>query len=287
MTFLKNSYWHIVCIAAYIFSSQKVLAQTNSFLETEAISRFWGGGLFLLFCLMGTSIFLLYKKQRKLLQEQSKYKMVAINQATLAYQMDQHFAFNTLNSIQRLILEKQTLIAMQYIAQFGKLIRSTLHQAKNNYLTIEEEISNLELYLQMELLRTKERFTYGIEVGQEVDSYNIEVPTGLIQPLVEQAIWQGLIPAEGKGLIRIAFHIRSGYVHCEIEDDGIIHTPLIPRQKKHIASSISRGILLLEERIKTLNLGSKASIELESRNSTETEAQKNLIRLKIPILRYQ
>lgn len=214
--------------------------------------------------------------------------MLAINQDTLAYQVDQHFAFNTLNSIQRLILENQSLMAMQYIAQFGKLIRSTLYQTKNEYLTLEEEIHNLELYLKMELLRTKERFSYKIEVGHEVDIYNRELPTGLIQPLVEQSIWYGLIPTKERGEIRIRFYKAKTYLLCEIEDNGAKHTPLFPELKRKKSHPTSQGILLFKQRLEALNQGSKFPIRLESEAYDQySEAPKNLIRLKIPILRYQ
>lgn len=156
MDFFKKSYWHIFFITAYVLFSQKALAQSSPFPHIDVLHRFGGGGILLTFCLLLLGIFLLYKKQRKLIREQTRYKLLAISQETLAYQMDQYFTFNTLNSIQRIILEKHPHLAVRYIAQLGKLIRNTLHHAKINQLSIEEHLINLSKIVEYKRIKKDE-----------------------------------------------------------------------------------------------------------------------------------
>lgn len=286
--FSKNTYWRIASIIVFLFYSEKTLAKETLFPHIEQLGWYWEGGTLLLLCFMGIVILFLYKKQQKLLRQQEKYRMASISQEALAYQMDQHFAFNTLNSIQRLILENNPQSATRYIAQFGKLIRNTLYQAQKNYLSIEEEIKSLELYLELELLRTKGRFQYTIDISPGLDKYNTEVPTGIFQPLLEYAIWYGLMPGKEKGQVYIRFFAKGAQLFCEIEDNGVNRPPIFLAQKDAKIPFLPKGIILLNRRLENFKQMTGESIQIEiSASEEDSSHKKNLVRLKIPILRDQ
>ena len=139
----------------------------------------------------------------------------------LQTQMNPHFIFNALNSIKRLILDNENRNASRYLSKFAQMIRLTLNHSKETFVTLQETIEYLNAYLEMEQLRFGSSFTYQIEVLGKPDEEDIDIPTLMIQPLVENAIWHGLMHREGEKRIMIRFLITDDWVTCTIEDNGI------------------------------------------------------------------
>lgn len=205
------------------------------------------------------SIFVRFRRSRAREREILYHRMASIQQQALSAQMDHHFTFNALNSIQRFITENDKASSLYYISKFGKLIRRFLDQARKNEHPIEDEITTLELYLSLESLRAKHSFAYRFEVDPELDPFNTDIPTSLLQPLVENAIWHGLVPRnDSDGLLLISFALHEHNLVLTVEDNGVGKKHQKSSRKKHE----SKGMLIIRERLETLETITGQSLPL-------------------------
>ena len=148
-------------------------------------------------------------------------KISEITQANLRQQMNPHFIFNTLNSIQYYMYQHDKLATNNYLTKFSSLMRKVLENSQHTSITLHDELDALNLYLELECIRFKSKFDYQINVDEEIDTILFKVPTMLIQPFVENSICHGLMPGEKKGFIKIDLKLEKDYISCTIEDNGI------------------------------------------------------------------
>lgn len=169
----------------------------------------------------------------------------------LQAQMNPHFIFNALNSIKRMVLDNETRNASRYLSRFAQMIRLTLNHSKETFVTLQETIEYLHAYLEMEQLRFGSSFSYIIQTTGITDEEEINIPTLMIQPLVENAIWHGLMPKNGDKKITIQFEQAMDMVTCTIGDNGIGigESEKIKRTNKQP----SVGLGNLRNRIKIMN----------------------------------
>src|SRR6476619_5515336 len=139
----------------------------------------------------------------------------------LRAQMNPHFIFNSLNSINRFILQNNKAEATEYLTKFSKLIRMILNCSANATVSLAEDLEALQLYLELECLRFDNEFIYKITCDPELDTDFIRVPPMLLQPFVENAIWHGLMNKEGEGHLWININQEDSALICTITDDGI------------------------------------------------------------------
>ncbi|NBC58924.1 MAG: tetratricopeptide repeat protein [Bacteroidetes bacterium] len=140
----------------------------------------------------------------------------------LKAQMNPHFIFNVLNSIQEFIVLNKKDLASEYLAAFAELIRSYLHFSNKGVLTLQEEVETLEKYLELEQLRFSQNFEYFINIDPSIDTESLYIPTMLVQPYVENAVKHGLFHKNGDCKLHIEFlHLDEGKVRCIIQDNGI------------------------------------------------------------------
>ena len=152
---------------------------------------------------------------------QNKQKATESRLQSLRLQMNPHFLFNALNSIQQMILANEEMVATKYLSRFSKLLRSILVHSDKESITLREELDILKLYVELESVRFKEAFTYNISCDEEIDTDEVRIPTLLIQPFVENAIWHGLMHKEGMRHLDIRFADVGDYILCIVEDNGI------------------------------------------------------------------
>ena len=162
----------------------------------------------------------LMNKQIELVgQEQllSEAKLTALRS-----QMNPHFIFNALNSIQQYILQGNVEEANKYLSKFSKLQRDILHCSSLNFISLEKEIEILNAYLQLEQLRFGDTFSYTIHVADEIDPAEINIPPMMLQPFAENAIWHGLMPKTGEKKLAIDFELLTeDILLATIRDNGI------------------------------------------------------------------
>jgi len=173
--------------------------------------------------------------------------------------MNPHFIFNSLNSLQFLINSQRTEEANDYLSMMAKLIRKNLDTAGSGFILLSEEITRLKLYLDLEKMRFQDRFSYEIMTGSDVAPAALMIPNMIIQPFVENTLWHGILNSGNKGLITVSFSFE------EIDVDGVMCKSLIIKvtdngigineaRKNTKEDHISRGIQIIEERLKLLSI---------------------------------
>ncbi|MBC7915918.1 MAG: histidine kinase, partial [Pyrinomonadaceae bacterium] len=194
-----------------------------------------------------------YKNKRVKIQETllAKTKIIALEQQALQAMMNPHFIFNVMNSIQHFITTKDTVMANQLLTGFARLIRKNLEICNKSYISIEEELAYLTLYLSLEKLRFGNKLNYEITIDPQIDKEETFIPSMLLQPFVENAIWHGIMPRETEGNIWIRLTVQNqNLLYICIEDDGVgIENSYKSKNNDHI----SRGMELTRERITLLN----------------------------------
>jgi ligand-binding sensor domain-containing protein/putative methionine-R-sulfoxide reductase with GAF domain len=205
-------------------------------------------------------------------------KMLAESQLmALRAQMNPHFVFNCLNSIQECIVTQKYGEASKYLNKFSKLFRMVLNNSGKNLVTIDEEKEVLELYLELEQMRFEKSFTYKFDLDDELETEEILIPSMLLQPYVENALWHGLMHKEGERNLHISFQkINDEVFRCVIEDDGIGREKsfeLKARQSKAKRHE-SKGLKISEDRINVLKRqGYTASLQIiDKYNETHSAA---------------
>jgi ligand-binding sensor domain-containing protein len=156
------------------------------------------------------------KQKNDLMEQIFNYR-----QQALSTQMNPHFLFNSLNSVQNFLLKEDKQNGVKYLAKFAKLMRSILDNSRQEYVALSDELEALRLYLELENLRYRNKFTSSVKVSEHVDP-SILVPPLLIQPFVENAIHHGLVNKEKAGVVTVNVEWDDSHnLVCTVEDDGI------------------------------------------------------------------
>jgi ligand-binding sensor domain-containing protein/two-component sensor histidine kinase len=176
-------------------------------------------------------------------------RMLKLEQQALNANMNRHFIFNALNSIQYAINRQDRAVANKYLTSFAKLIRKNLDASANDTTTLAEEIARLELYLLLEHMRFKDKFTYAITVSPAVDARAVNIPAMMLQPYVENSIWHGILPMAHPGRVEVAVELHgTTHVRIRIHDDGIGIDRSMDGKNGETTGHISRGIEITKGR---------------------------------------
>jgi len=187
------------------------------------------------------------------MKQREQQKRDTLRHQALRGQMNPHFIFNSLNSINYFISNNDRLSANRYIADFSKLIRTVLTNMNEEFVRLSVEMDSLEDYLKIEHLRFGDKFDYVFEVDPEIRQEAVKVSPGLIQPFVENAIWHGVMGLEGrKGMIKVALQSKADKLVCVVEDDGVGRERSEAMKDKNLPKR-SQGIALAVERLKIIN----------------------------------
>jgi hypothetical protein len=183
---------------------------------------------------------------------------------TLWGQMKPHFIFNTLNSINNYIISNSAVSASKYLTKFSALIRKIMDYTQYETISLEEELSTLELYVKIETLRLKQKFDFSITVDENIDKHNTQLPGLILQPFVENSIWHGIQPLDRKGTIKVRISKKESNLVIEIIDNGIGREKAMMKSKNNGNISKSYGAKIARERLNLFasKLNKKASVEL-------------------------
>ena len=180
-------------------------------------------------------------------------RMLQLEQQALNANMNRHFVFNALNSIQYHINKQDKATASRYLTSFAKLIRKNLDASQNDTTTLAEELERLELYLVLEHMRFKDKFDYTITIEAGVDIAQARLPAMMLQPYVENSIWHGILPKDGPGRVDIVVRpTNDGRVQVYIQDDGIGMENSLRAKDGVSEDHISRGIEITKGRADVL-----------------------------------
>ena len=178
----------------------------------------------------------------------------------LKAQINPHFLFNSLNSIQSFILEGEESLADDYLVKYGKLMRMILNHSNELTISIQEEIAALRLYAELEQLRLGKELNFEVKVADEIDMDSTKIPSMVIQPLIENSIWHGIQPKEGAGELSLDITKEDHWIQVVVADDGVgFDAEKEGENKPH-------GLKLAQERIDILNEvnGVESSFHVES-----------------------
>lgn len=223
---------------------------------------FWKTAWFIGLCLLLVTavLFMLYKIRLNSVRKEEKLKagftqqIADMEMRALRAQMNPHFIFNSLNSIQKYILKNEHFAASQYLTKFSRLIRLILDHSNQNNIPVSSEIELLRLYCEMESLRFDNRFNYKIDIDPAIQTETAEIPSMLIQPYIENAIWHGLLHKDESGNLIISFHNKPGNViQVIIEDDGVGRQKAAELKSKQVLKKKSYGMQITEDRIAIIN----------------------------------
>ena len=178
-----------------------------------------------------------------------KQQSAELEMQALRAQMNPHFIFNSLNSINRFILQNDRLQASEYLTKFSKLVRMILQNSQASLITLESELDALGLYLEMEALRFNYHFTYKISVPKDLDIEVLKVPPLIIQPYVENAIWHGLMHKEEKGQLDIEISEEGDHLYFKVTDNGIGRKRASELASKSATKHKSMGLKITAHRI--------------------------------------
>lgn len=203
-------------------------------------------------------IIMLKRKNEKLRNERSRTEWerlaMDLEMQALRAQMNPHFIFNCLSSINKFILKNEPDRASDYLTRFSRLIRMVLINSQKVLISLEDEIEMLRLYIEMEQLRFKNHFNYSITYTNDIKPGNILIPPLLLQPFCENAIWHGLMHKKESGQLSIAFAKTSGAVlQCVITDNGVGRAKAAEIKKDSGEERKSLGLKLTSERLAIFN----------------------------------
>ncbi|HEY4787892.1 MAG TPA: two-component regulator propeller domain-containing protein [Bacteroidales bacterium] len=211
--------------------------------------------------------------------------ILELERATGRLQMNPHFVFNSLNSIQGYITNNDKAQAKWYLSKFAKLMRLILDNAREEFIPLKDEIEILENYLILEKLRRNDKFEFTITVDDGIDTEAVEIPPMIVQPFAENAVLHGIKNKEGKGNIRVNFKMTERTLICEITDDGIGRDKA--RELKNISSAEHRSsaIAITEERLKQLgrDLNQDAGVNITDLKDGQGNACGTKVIMKVPI----
>jgi ligand-binding sensor domain-containing protein len=156
------------------------------------------------------------------IKERNRIRLEQLELKALRSQMNPHFIFNMLNAVQKYILENDKEASYRYLTSFSKLIRGFLENSRQTTISLKDELNLLQAYIEMEALRFRNKFRYEIEVDPSLDTAAIFIPSMLIQPYVENAIWHGIQHKEANGFVKLSVQNHAPNVlMCRIQDNGI------------------------------------------------------------------
>lgn len=209
-------------------------------------------------------------------------KISQLEQKALQAQMNPHFIFNALNSIQSFLVYEENEKAEKYLLKFAQLIRQTLNNSREPYVTIENEIEILEKYLDLERMRFRNKFTYKISNELNIADMKFKIPTMLIQPFVENAVIHGFSTLDSGGEINISLRsIDVNQILCIIEDNGIGRKKAMQQSSK---THVSFGTTITEERLKAFETKHGIHFKIETidiENPDGTTGTRILINLPV------
>ena len=217
----------------------------------------------------------------ELQQQKTEMEMQA-----LRAQMNPHFIFNSLNSINRFILQNDRAQASEYLTKFSKLVRMILQNSQQALISLESELESLEIYMNLEAVRFNHHFDYKISVPKDLDVEVLKVPPLIIQPYVENAIWHGLMHKEEKGSLDIEVSQEGEYLFFKITDDGIGRKQAAALASKSPTKHKSMGLPITADRIAMLqgSNGAESPVTINDLVNADGSAAGTEVIIKMPVI---
>ncbi len=211
---------------------------------------------------------------------------LVLEMQALRAQMNPHFIFNSLNAINKFILQNDKLQASEYLTKFSRLVRLILENSKETSISLESELESLNLYLELESLRFQNRFRYKISVPEDLLKSEVQVPPLIIQPFAENAIWHGLMHKPETGQLDIEISSEKDQLFIRITDDGIGRQQSKLLESKSVVLHKSMGQQITLDRIALLGKGDekKSSIRINDLTGADGKGAGTEVIIEMPLI---
>lgn len=228
---------------------------------------------------------ILAKTNEELRFSQFKEQLSTLEMKALRAQMNPHFLFNCMNSINRMILGNQNDEASSYLAKFSKLVRAMLENSEQPEVSLKQELQLLKSYIQLESIRFKNKIDAEIIVSDSINQEDTYIPSMLLQPFVENAIWHGLMHKKGKGKICLKIEEKEDMLCCEITDNGVGRKKSMELQKENRNDKKSMGIKITANRLAMLSKKKVDElVQIVDLKDKENNPLGTKVQISIPIL---
>ncbi|MEJ2544753.1 MAG: histidine kinase [Calditrichaceae bacterium] len=229
------------------------------------------------------TLFIIIKREKQ--KTAINKKISELKLQALQAQMNPHFIFNTINAIQFFINKKDNESAYFYLTKFSRLLRRTLENSEELRIPLEEELETLKLYLELQLLRYGNKFSYHIDIDPKLDTHMIEIPSMVFQPYIENSIQHGFSSTRKGGKLEISIKQKDDMLVCDIVDNGVGIKKSLSLKKEKGSTHISSGMKLTAERLEIINTAHKDNINvsINDLNDTNRKETGTRVTLQIPV----
>ncbi len=212
--------------------------------------------------LMALAAFFFYRSNQ---QQKLANNLLALK--SLRSQMNPHFIFNALNSVNNFIAKSDERSANRYLSDFSTLMRSVLENSEEDFIPLSKELNLLELYIKLEHSRFPDKFDYCINIDEHLDIPSFQIPPMLLQPYIENAIWHGLRYREEKGMLEVSVRSKGDdTLQICISDDGIGRKKSVELKTHHQKKNRSKGMGNIKQRVAILNDMNKNKVSVNISN---------------------
>ncbi len=308
---INNSAWrtldsndknlNLYSLASGNYTIQLVINHNDSKIDLQTLQfeikkPFWLKPLFLIgfSLILLLLLYLFYKFQIRKIEKRNQLLFEKVNLEknlnqsklkALKSQMNPHFFYNALNTIQSFILSNDKKQAINYLSKFSNLTRTILEMTEKETISIAEEVKTLGLYLDIEKARFEEDFTYKIDIDTAIDAENNKIPTMLLQPYVENAVKHGLLHKQGKKIVTISFKKEAEHLIVSVEDNGIGRQKSAELNAIKNKNHISFATEAIQNRVNLLNQYNQKNISIQYIDKTNLGNQSTgtIVVFEIPI----
>ncbi len=260
----------------------------------QVLAPFWMTWWFKLLIagLLLTVFYIIYRYRVSVIQKEESIKteynkhIAELESRALRTQMNPHFVFNSLNSIQSYIQKNEKEASSKYLSKFAKLTRQIFDYSNEQTISLEQELSALQTYIELEQMRFVNRFEFNMLIDKDIDTKLLEVPPMIIQPFVENAIWHGIMHKEsGVGIITLNLKVDNGILHVNLVDNGIGRAQSQQYRKASGKGHHSGGMRLTKDRLDIINKRNdlKITAEIKDLKTNEGVALGTEVNLYIPL----
>ena len=210
--------------------------------------------------LLAGILYILYRQY----QLNNEKKLLTLEQTMLRSQMNPHFLFNSLNSIKLYIINNEKKNAVHYLNKFSKLVRKILEASSQREIPLAEELETVELYMNIENIRFSNEINFNINIAEDLDIHTIKIPSLILQPFLENALWHGLSSKEGQKNISLdVMKGENGFINIAITDDGVGRDAAEKIKESKVLKRKSVGIDITKERLANFSKDYQNSFHVE------------------------
>ncbi len=254
-------------------------------IRQQRVVQFALAGISLLLLALAALLFSRFRLKQQNIRNKLEKEKLETEGKLLRSQMNPHFIYNSMNSVQSFISSNEPLKAMTYLSKFGQLTRDVLEHSRKEFVTLEEEIESLTVYMELESLRLSDKVTWSIVMDDKVDRESTLIPPMMIQPFVENAFKHGLGHGQAGGRIELEFATSAHHLICRISDNGIGREASAAGRD---ATRQSLGMQITRERMEDLRnrAKSEANFEITDLRDSDGNPSGTMVVVKLPLLNH-